>query len=1795
MAEDNDLTRRIQEWYGQLASRRVDLVGDYAGREVFLLEGDSLLLQCFSDPKLDFDYSKRPKYLLARSVVLRHLKINLARKHPSVHVETFTSIQDSNFHEYLHGTGVYFVMCHDGASPNQASDTMGARQNEESAVSKNRETLRKARFRSMILRLIIRGYNIALINGLDFIDTKVMTMVVEISRKAPTTHVFREELKSEDPPVFESPLDSNEDTALERLLSKMNLRQDQQSRAEKGFICDCSAANPSKAILTEREIATVIVLGRMLQEQEVSESAVAKILLHTVLLGSLPLSHRRKATAGDNAISQLSTNIDLPRLSTLFTALLSGNIWAEVMRCCNVQCDICDLVDGRLLKALLSQPNLPTVNSHAAKRFEALAHAMCAAYGMHLERPPWSGNKVSEYAEMNGTINDDMTILPFANPIFDKHLLSISLSLPPSKQSSGLSGRIHQEVSHWHNAKRPLDLKQNQRNPVSDKEKLRSLRRNQFFMAEMQAYAASLTNAVGKVLEPETITVSASDNSGNKDQKKIVENKSKGKAIPNRKGGGKKQMFEDIAAQKAAKDSEIDEKAFSSWRIVRNNLESERQLPSKYFKIKAYLRDLPESKKIVSAEVQLHLLCVLFDIYRLLCKDPSERRPSRIEVLGVAALMWDTSRQIANASGLSKSIVGRTRLIVNALGLPDPAITMPVADRKLSFESQIVLNDDDSLKIGLDLTHFQLEYCGPYFDRNLDSAPDPRVPFHPDRWQRDVLDELDAEHSIFVVAPTSAGKTFISFYAMEKVLRADDDSVLVYVAPTKALVNQIAAEIQARFKKTYKHAGKSTWAIHTRDYRINNPSGCQILVTVPHILQIMLLAPSNAKAWSPRVKYIIFDEIHSIAQAEDGVVWEQLLLLAPCSIIALSATVGNPEVFHGWLNSTQQSFGHQVKMIRHQTRYSELRKFVFVPPKRFAFRGLADRPSFGTLGLDGLAGLSFVHPITSLVNKSRGMPDDLSLESRDCLTLLRAMQRHANAEYPVSPDLEPSQRGFPNVIRKAEIIDWERDLKVLLKHWMANNDSPFDEVLHDLNSSMGQAIQADAEVSKGSLSDKTDDLVRIESDNLYSTTLPLLCKLHERNALPAIFFNYDRHKCENIAKSLITQLDNAETLWKENNTLWKNKIVAFEQWKQDKEKLGSKRSAKILPKKKGKSDFDDDSASGMDKLQDAASEEASPFTNFDPDAPVDGFHFAAKHLADAEDLSRYFWQMKKRGVSSWLMVALQRGIGVHHAGMNRKYRQIVEILFRRGYLRVVIATGTLALGINMPCATVVFSGDSIFLTALNFRQAAGRAGRRGFDLLGNVVFQGISHSKVCRLLSSRLPDLNGHFPVTTSLVLRLCTLLHESGNSTYAVQAINSLLSQPRFYLDGPSFQSQTLHHLRFSIEYLRRQDLLSSNGAPINFAGLTSHLYFTENSNFALNALIKGGYFHGLCSEIGNKESHVLRTLMVVMAHLFGRRPCREADAEYIENTVKRSPSVVFLPPLPASAARVLPQHNEDTLQVFTTYVRTFVDQHIHTQDNTMPLTSVEVGGSDNDLVLPGMMPPTKIRSAFVALSGADDTFESISDLCRSSRSGVFLEEAVIPHLDMYPDESKTPLNAYLYDFYMHGDIEALEKANGVRKADVWFLLNDFSLVLATIVASLANFLKLPESDLSLLDVIGEGDETNNAEDDKFVADSTTEDTESVSASIATNDTGKTSVTSATSVNSSKSKQAASKKKEKVADSWEDSEDSEDELRESEAHKGEEREDRSKEELERGFLNVYTAIMKLRAEFDTKFRKIFA
>jgi superfamily II RNA helicase len=95
---------------------------------------------------------------------------------------------------------------------------------------------------------------------------------------------------------------------------------------------------------------------------------------------------------------------------------------------------------------------------------------------------------------------------------------------------------------------------------------------------------------------------------------------------------------------------------------------------------------------------------------------------------------------------------------------------------------------------------------------------------------------------------------------------------------------------------------------------------------------------------------------------------------------------------------------------------------------------------------------------------------------------------------------------------------------------------------------------------------------------------------------------------------------------------------------------------------------------------------------------------------------------------------LKHGIGLHHAGLLPKYRVLVEQLTQRGLLKIICGTDTLGAGINMPIRTVLFSRLCKFdgqktgiLTARDFHQVSGRAGRKGFDDRGWVVAQAPEH------------------------------------------------------------------------------------------------------------------------------------------------------------------------------------------------------------------------------------------------------------------------------------------------------------------------------------------------------------------------------------------------------------------------------------------------------------------------------------
>ena len=134
------------------------------------------------------------------------------------------------------------------------------------------------------------------------------------------------------------------------------------------------------------------------------------------------------------------------------------------------------------------------------------------------------------------------------------------------------------------------------------------------------------------------------------------------------------------------------------------------------------------------------------------------------------------------------------------------------------------------------------------------------------------------------------------------------------------------------------------------------------------------------------------------------------------------------------------------------------------------------------------------------------------------------------------------------------------------------------------------------------------------------------------------------------------------------------------------------------------------------------------------------------------------------GYYEWLE-GLERGVAAHHAGMLPAFKEVVEELFRLKLVRLVFATETLALGINMPARTVVleklekFNGEArVPITPGEYTQLTGRAGRRGIDVEGHSVIQwvdGLDPQAVASLASRRTYPLNSSFKPTYNMAVNL--------------------------------------------------------------------------------------------------------------------------------------------------------------------------------------------------------------------------------------------------------------------------------------------------------------------------------------------------------------------------------------------------------------------------------------------------------
>ena len=177
---------------------------------------------------------------------------------------------------------------------------------------------------------------------------------------------------------------------------------------------------------------------------------------------------------------------------------------------------------------------------------------------------------------------------------------------------------------------------------------------------------------------------------------------------------------------------------------------------------------------------------------------------------------------------------------------------------------------------------------------------------------------------------------------------------------------------------------------------------------------------------------------------------------------------------------------------------------------------------------------------------------------------------------------------------------------------------------------------------------------------------------------------------------------------------------------------------------------------------------------------------------------------------------LEKGIAIHHAGIMPILREMVELLFAKGYIKLLFATETFAVGINMPTKTVIFTdinkfdGNSLrMLYPHEYTQMAGRAGRRGIDTVGNVIhlnnlFRNVETIEYKQMVKGNPQKLVSKFRISYNLLLNLLSI-GDQNFTQFAKQSMvqNTLDKELQCIYNNITNVATEINTLETSIGYL--------------------------------------------------------------------------------------------------------------------------------------------------------------------------------------------------------------------------------------------------------------------------------------------------------------------------------------------------------------------------------------------------------
>lgn len=464
---------------------------------------------------------------------------------------------------------------------------------------------------------------------------------------------------------------------------------------------------------------------------------------------------------------------------------------------------------------------------------------------------------------------------------------------------------------------------------------------------------------------------------------------------------------------------------------------------------------------------------------------------------------------------------------------------------------------------------------------------------------------------------------------------------------------------------------------------------------------------------------------------------------------------------------------------------------------------------------------------------------------------------------------------------------------------------------------------------------------------------------------------------------------------------------------------------------------------------------------------------------------------------------MMRGIALHFSELNMDWKYGSERFFRQKSVAVVIASGTLAQGINMPARSVVVAGNSAYIGSTEFHQMAGRAGRRNFDNRGDVVIMGVSKAKLRRLLLPPLPELTGHAPLTPVLVLRMllryCTASAERKFSMFhardrndtadraeIVAMIRRMMTNPLCgFVRGEGvnlLSSQLPDFFVFTVDFLEKigvvRTVLSSTLhrtlKPTAMCSFLAHLWYFEPNNIVFATAVYRGLLDTFFEDIpepslGNDFGvDVHRTVLLLVSHLLYPNKVLPpwVDVEEARDQTRRLFDVE-LPALPPTIAQFVSDFNDQVRTAFTGYVRNFSHHHHHQRSNrdklllpgchdALPHEEFDGTGDIGQLLhqFEKLRFRFKARSPFAAVDQKTDTFSSVEELVSDTQHQIYIDMKMMPVV--VQPSSTARKSACILDLFKSGKPSWIKKFHGISSSKQYQTFFDVNHTLKVITNAL-------------------------------------------------------------------------------------------------------------------------------------------